>query len=313
MIKNALKIFSSNLNTCRDAKTRSGILDVLKRHKPDIWLMQEVNVSTEELQSLIKTSNYSASCNILSENENSRGTAIVWKNTLEMKNIFTVEECRVQSAQLGPLNLLNVYAPSGNDNKFARRELFGQTIMHSYRSFYPNLPLMGGDMNCIMENKDAKFNANQKKCEALRMLINNFNLKDAFRQFYPNKVEYTFHRSNSASRLDRFYVPAIMIPNLQSVCHHPQSFSDHCITEMIIQIPEVTRLKPSFTQRSSYWKMNIDVIDDDFKDNFEIIYAKAKEHIAEYDDIADWWERKLKPMLRYFCKSFSMHISIERK
>jgi hypothetical protein len=165
---------------------------------------------------------------------------------------------------------------------------------------------MGGDMNCIMENKDAKFNA-------YLLIINNFNLKDAFRQFYPNKVEYTFHRSNSASRLDRFYVPAIMIPNLQSVCHHPQSFSDHCITEMIIQIPEVTRLKPSFTQRSSYWKMNIDVIDDDFKDNFEIIYAKAKEQIAEYDDIADWWERKLKPILRFFCKSFSMHKSIERK
>ena len=40
--------------------------------------MQEVNVSTE-LQSVIQTSN----CNILPENGNSRGTAIVWKNTLE--------------------------------------------------------------------------------------------------------------------------------------------------------------------------------------------------------------------------------------
>ena len=105
--------------------------------------MQEVKVSTEELQSLIQVLNYSASCNILSENENSRGTAIVWKNTLEVKNIFTVEECRVQSAQLGSLNLLNVYAPSGNDNKFARRELFGQTIMHAYRSFLSKLTIDG--------------------------------------------------------------------------------------------------------------------------------------------------------------------------
>ena len=308
-----LKVFSSNLNTCRDAKTRSGILNVLKCHKPDIWLMQEVNVSTEELQSLIQSLNYSASCNILSENENSRGTAFVWKNTLNMKNIFTVEECRVQTAQLDSLNLINVYAPSGSDNKFARRELFGHTVMHAYRSFYPNLPLMGGDMNCILENKDAKFNANQKKCEALRMIVNNFNLKDAFRQFYPNKIEYTFHRSNSASRLDRFYIPAFMIPNLKSVCHHPQSYSDHCITEMILQVPDLNRIENSFTPRSSYWKMNIDVIDDDFKENFEIVYAKAKEHLEEYDDIADWWEKRLKPMLRFFSKSFSIHKSTERK
>ena len=56
-------------------KTRSGIRNFrcFKRHQPDIWLMQEVNVSTE-LQSVIQTSN----CNILPENGNSRGTAIVW-------------------------------------------------------------------------------------------------------------------------------------------------------------------------------------------------------------------------------------------
>ena len=48
-----LKIFSSNLNTCRDLRTRAGILDCLRGFKPDIWLMQEVNVSTEELDSLV--------------------------------------------------------------------------------------------------------------------------------------------------------------------------------------------------------------------------------------------------------------------
>ena len=308
-----LKIFSSNLNTCRDAKTRSGIMDVLKRHSPDIWLMQEVNVSTEELQSLVQNSNYNAICNILPENENSRGTAILWKNTLEVKNVYTIEECRVQTAKIGALNLVNVYAPSGNDNKLARREFFGQTVMHSYRSFNPSLPIMGGDMNCVLGNNDARNNANQKKCETLRMLVNNFNLKDAFRHFYPNLIEYTFHRANSASRLDRFYIPTYMIPNLKSICHHPQSFSDHCIVEMIIQVPDVQSIKKIFIPRSSYWKMNTDVIDDDFVENFVEIYAKAREYIDNFDDIADWWEYKLKPMFRFFCKSFSIHKSTERK
>ena len=271
--------------------------------------MQEVNVSTDELQSLVQNSNYRAICNVLPENENSRGTAFLWKDTLEIENVFTVEACRVQTAKLGPLNLLNIYAPSGNENKFARRELFGQTLMHSYRSFYPSLPLMGGDMNCVLGNNDARFNVNQKKCESLRMLVNNFNLKDVF----TNSKEYTFHRANSASRLDRFYIPAYLIPHLKSVCHHPQSFSDHCIIEMIINLPDIQRIKKPYIPRSSYWKMNVDIIDEDFLENFEEIYSKARNHIDGFDDIADWWEGKLKPMFRFFCKSFSIHKSTERK
>ena len=93
MIKRNLKIFSSNLNPCLDAKTRSGILDVLKRHQPDIWLMQEVNESREELPHLVQSSGYNSKCNILSDNENSRETAFVWKNTLDLENVFTVEDC----------------------------------------------------------------------------------------------------------------------------------------------------------------------------------------------------------------------------
>ena len=60
----SLNFLSSNVNTCRDAKTRAGILDYLARHKPDIWLLQEVNVQTEELQALVETDGYNASCNI---------------------------------------------------------------------------------------------------------------------------------------------------------------------------------------------------------------------------------------------------------
>ena len=102
-----LKIFSSNLNTCRDLKTRAGILDILVGFKPDIWLMQEVNVSTEELESLVTNLGYTACCNVNSEDDTNRGTAIVWKQNLNLENIYTIEECRIQTAQLGRLNNLD--------------------------------------------------------------------------------------------------------------------------------------------------------------------------------------------------------------
>ena len=179
-----LKIFSSNLNTCRDAKTRGGILDYLARYKPDIWLLQEVNVLTDELQALVENKGYNASCNVDVENENSRGTSFIWKNCIELTNILILEECRIQFAQIGCLNLLNIYAPSGQENRTARIKFFGHTLFQFYRSIEPNLPFCGGDFNSILYNIDARNNQNQKKSEELSYLVHEFNM------FPPHQVEY---------------------------------------------------------------------------------------------------------------------------
>ena len=311
---NCLRIFSSNLNTCRDLKTRSGILDYLKRFKPDIWMVQEVNVSTEELGALVETFDYNAACNVNLENETNRGTAFIWKKNIDLENIYTLEECRIQTAQVGRLNLLNIYAPSGSENKFARRELFNQAVMRWYRSAHPNLPLAGGDYNCVLGRNDARFNAERKGCVGLQALVNSFNLTDAYRYLFPDAAEYTFHRADSASRLDRYYVPQFMVPYIRSVQHLPQSFSDHSIVEIILEVPDLQRLQvEKKSPRFSYWKFNTGLIDEDFNENFEIIYNKAREYIGSYADIADWWDEKCKPMIIHFCKMYSISLARERK
>ena len=281
-----LKLFTSNVNTCRDLKTRAGILDILRGYKPDVWLLQEVNVSTEELNSLVANLGFTASCNVTTEEDTIRGTAIIWKNSLVLENIYIIEENRIQTAQLGRLNLMNIYAPSGSENKYARREMFNQTVMRWYSSVHPNLPLAGGDYNCCLGRNDARFNAEKKTCIGLKALVNAFNLSDAFRYLHPDKVEYTFHRADSASRLDRFYAPQFMIPYIHSVQHLPQSYSDHCITEIVLNVPDLKRIQsPTKSPRFSYWKMNTGNIDEDFNDNFEIIFNKAREHIGNFNDL----------------------------
>ena len=59
-------------------------------HKPDIWLMQEVNISTEEMNTLVEKFGYKAKCNVQIENENSRGTAFVWNEAINLQNILTI-------------------------------------------------------------------------------------------------------------------------------------------------------------------------------------------------------------------------------
>ena len=179
---------------------------------------------------------------------------------------------------------------------------------------HPNLPLAGGDYNCCFGRNDARFNAEKKTCVGLKALVNAFNLSDAFRYLHPDKVEYTFHRADSASRLDRFYAPQFMIPYIHSVQHLPQSYSDHCITEIVLNVPDLQRLQtPTRSPRFSYWKMNIGIIDEDFNDNFEVIYKKARECIGNFNDIADWWDLKCKPMIVQFVKMYSISLARERK
>ena len=235
------------------------------------------------------------------------------KNDIELTNILIFEECRIQFAQVGRLNLLNIYAPSGQENRTARREFVGQTLFQLYRSFMPNLPLCGGDFNSILFNIDARNNPNQKKSEDLRNLVQGFNLSDAFRIFYPNRVEYTFHRAESASRLDRFYVPQFMLPYLQTVQHLPKPYSDHCTVESVLIVPDLQRMKICRPPRFSYWKFNTENLDEDFEDDFSFIYEKARESLHEFLDIADWWDLKLKPMMIMFCKHYGIAKARDRK
>ena len=50
--------------------------------------------------------------------------------------------------------------------------------------------------------------------------------------------------------------------------------------------------------------MNVDTIDKDFIDNFKVIYEIARDHIEQYDYIADWWDLKCKSMIVHFRKQY---------
>ena len=119
-------------------------------------------------------------------------------------------------------------------------------------------------------------NAQQKKCAALRNLVNAFNISDVFRHFYPNKKEFTFHRADSASRIDRFYAPQFMVSHLTSAEHLPQPFSDHCLVEIILNVPNIQKIEIPRPYRYSYWKMNASNMDEDFMASFKIVYLNPK-------------------------------------
>ena len=97
--------------------TVAGLTTIIIAQGLDIIFLQEVRLSTEQLGLLVGKLGFQAIVNIDVENPTKPGTAMVWKNSLPVKDIFTLVMCRAQLAVLGPYMLLNVYALSGSSLK----------------------------------------------------------------------------------------------------------------------------------------------------------------------------------------------------
>ena len=215
---NIIKILSLNIG---NSTTLATFLSILKLEKPQIVMLQEVTLSSEQLSLQVSKYGYKAETNINVISPTALGTALVWQSHLPVSEVYSVVECRGQALKLGQYTFLNIYAPSGSQNKQARREFFGQDIFRLVRGFNNfSCPVLGGDFNSILSERDTERNFADKKCPALKELVDTFNYCDAYRLLHPEGEDFTFHRpSCAASRLDRFYVPWNMMHNVKSVSH----------------------------------------------------------------------------------------------
>ena len=123
VILSHLKVITYNI-AAKD--NLGGLYDILVIEKPDIVLLQEVHVSTDELSTVLQNYNNKTVVNNDMTDDKSRGTAIVWRVGVEVSRVNTLELSRLQSVDFGPLTFFNVYAPSGQNNRTQRRDFFGR-------------------------------------------------------------------------------------------------------------------------------------------------------------------------------------------
>ena len=273
-------------------------------------MLQEITLSSEQLSILVAKFGYKAETNIDINDKNAMGTGLVWKNNLPVSEVLNIVECRGQELRLGDYSFVKIYAPSGSQNKQSRKNFFGQDIFRLIRGLGKTAPILGGDFNCILSPKDTEKNYADKKCPALKELVDSFDYSDSFRELNPDAEEFTFCRPNSAaSRLDRYYVPQYLINNVKSVTHHA-SLGDHKYVVMIIDLPSVQKVEDQASEKSSYWKLNTSILkDEDFLENFSTFYQKIQAKINDYTDIADWWDICAKPAIKNCCIGVSSHLA----
>ena len=305
------KILSLNV---ANGSTLGGLPSILKMENPHIVMLQEITLSSEQLTLIVKKYGYKAETNIDINNQNTMGTGFVWKTNLPVNEVYSVIDSRGQLLKLGNYNFLNIYAPSGSQNKQARRIFFGQDIFRVMRGMSKIPPILGGDFNCVLSAKDTENNFVDKKCPALKSLIDNFNYSDPYRLLNPEGGDFTFHRPNcAASRLDRFYVPQHLAGGVKTVSHHA-SLADHKYVVMNITLPDINILPEPVKSNTTYWKLNTSILkDEDFLQNFANMYQKLRLKIPEYKDIADWWDFCAKPSIKMYCMGVSTHLADIRR
>ena len=180
---------------------------------------------------------FKAVANVGLESPSSPGTAIAWRKSLPVHDVFTLVQCKAQIAKLGSYAFFNLHAPSGSDRKQDRHFFFSQEVFRGLCSFLSYTPLIAGDFNCVLSKMDVEngIGFSQKYCIALKDLVTSFKLVDTFRTEFPNKEEFTFYRpGKAASRLDRFYVPKTLTEG--SNTSHVASLSDHCAALLKISL-----------------------------------------------------------------------------
>ena len=86
------KIVDANI-----AMSLLSIPDILKRDKPDLLFLQEINISSQTVSDSVSSLGYTAECNVDPLHPTLPGTAIVWKNNLKVSDVNQLIERRAQS------------------------------------------------------------------------------------------------------------------------------------------------------------------------------------------------------------------------
>ena len=289
--------------------TLAGLTTIITTQKLDIIFLQEVRLSNEQLDLLVGRLGFQTSVNIDIENPSRPGTAIIWKKTLPVRDVFILVSCRAQIAVLGSYMLLNVYAPSGSDKKHERAVFFGQDLFQAM-SLSPDAGwIIGGDFNCVLKSFDIEGGVgfNQKFCPALKDLVRSQGFCDVFREKFPRKEEFTFFRAGRApSRLDKFFVSKRLVGGVSNI-QHVASLSDHCGVQMDVRLEVEVMFLPK-EQRRTYWKLNTAILyEEDFLPNFVSFWGRISRLQHQFEDLAEWWDIVAKPEIKDFCIGFSVY------
>ena len=130
-MESPLNILSLNVGM---SSTLAGLNSLILSNNLDLVLLQEVKVSKEQLNAMLSSLDFQAEVNLDTESPTLPGTAIAWRNSLPVEDVFILVKCRAQIAVLGQYVVVNLYAPSGSDKRSERNNFYRQDVFKVFPS-----------------------------------------------------------------------------------------------------------------------------------------------------------------------------------
>ena len=99
---------------------------------------------------------------------NGRGTAILYKNGIPLHSMTMIPDGRGISCLFEDTLIVNLYAPSGTNDRQARQQFYSNVVLILFEKFQSKL-ILGSDFNAVLKQEDCT--GNLIKCLALNYLV----------------------------------------------------------------------------------------------------------------------------------------------
>lgn len=205
-----------NINNITNKTKLEALHHFVRSQDVDILLLQEVENSSISIQGF----------NIIFNVDHTRrGTAIALKSHIKYTHVERSLDTRLIAVRIhDKVTIINIYAPSGTQNRASREPFFNTTLAYYLRRATEQV-IIGGDFNAIIHPKDATGESNFSL--SLKNTVQQAQIHDVWDRLRRRVTQHTYITHNSASRIDRIYVSTGLLEHLRNVDTHVCSFTNH--------------------------------------------------------------------------------------
>lgn len=224
-----------------------------------------------------------------------RGTAIAVRDQYNVHHVDKSLDSRIISIRVGQVTFINIYAPSGALMRNAREDFFNSSVAH-YLHHATEYVVLGGDFNAIVNQKDGTGVSNiSPMCKRLMTAAR---LVDSWEILNGKRVEFSYIRSNSASRLDRILISNIMKSQMRTAYFTVTAFSDHKAYIIRMLLPHL-----GTPTGRGVWRLQPQILDsEDVMNEMSRKWQYWQRARRNYRNYMEWWISYAKPKLISFLK-----------
>ena len=202
----SFRVMTVNCQGLDDASKRRDVLNYLRSKKHNIYCLQDTHFITR-LEPYIQAQ-WGYKCIFSSYTSNARGVAIMLNNNFEYKihnqklddsGNYIILDITIEGEKI---TLINLYGPN-EDNP-----IFYENIFKCIQDFDNDKYIVCGDFNLTLDQQLDTYNYlninNPKSKNLVLEMLDPFDLKDPYRELYPELKKYTWRKKTQLSRLPYF-------------------------------------------------------------------------------------------------------------